>query len=341
MSEPTTNVSNKIDTSPESLKSMIGEKLLEDLLVERKSERRWKIVKRLFFSGTSLILMMIFVGFQLTQMGFKIMPSKDVVGVINVTGEFGPGGSGVSANKVIPVLEKAFKTDNVKAIFLNIESPGGSPAEAEKINTYLDVRKKETGKPVFAVISNVGASAAYMVAVHADEIYAGRYSLVGSIGAIMQGWDLHKAIGRFDVAQRVYASGTLKGLMNPYTPMPDGGDEKAQAMVEAMGKEFQSEVIARRGAKLAKNTYLFSGEAWSGSDALRLGLIDNIGTLDQVIHQKYPNLKKHDLGPNASSSGFLGMESLGRGIVDAFMDRLGITASANYSPVTMKYQGGQ
>ncbi len=323
----------------DQIKAQMSDQLLQDLLKERRSEHRWKWVKRIFLSSISILLMILFLGVQLSNMGFRIMPKKDVVGVINVTGEFGPAGNGVSASRVIPVLEKAFRTDNVKAIFLNIESPGGSPAEAEKINTYLDVRRKETGKPVFAVISNVGASAAYMVAVHADEIYAGRYSLVGSIGAIMQGWDLHKAMSSINVSQRVYASGDLKGIMNPYTPMPQGGDEKAQAMVVAMGKEFQQEVILRRGDKLKKDVDLFTGEAWSGADALRLGLIDEIGTLDQVIHTKYPDLKKHELGPNASGGGFLGLESIGRGMVDAFMDRMGITASSNWSPVTMKYQG--
>lgn len=333
------NLQNPSFPTIDQIKAQMSDQLLEDLLKERRSEHRWKWIKRIFMSSISIVLMIIFLGIQFTNMGFRIMPTKDVVGVINVTGEFGPGGGGVSAAKVIPVLEKAFRTENVKAIFLNIESPGGSPAEAEKINTYLDVRRKETGKPVHAVISNVGASAAYMVAVHADDIYAGRYSLVGSIGAIMQGWDVHKAIEAMKISQRVYASGELKGLMNPYTPTPLGGDDKAQAMVQAMGKEFQQEVITRRGDKLKKDVDLFTGEAWSGADALRLGLIDEIGTLDQVIRMKYPELKKHELGPNASSGGFLGLESIGRGMVEAFMDRIGITANTNLSPVTMKYQG--
>jgi protease-4 len=330
-----------VNITPDQIKIQMAEDLLRDLLKERRSEHLWKWVKRIFLSSISILLMMLFLGVQLTNMGFRIMPKKDVVGVINVTGEFGPGGNGVSASKVIPVLEKAFKADNVKAIFLNIESPGGSPAEAEKINAYIDVRRKETGKPVYAVIANVGASAAYMVAVHADEIYAGRYSLVGSIGAIMQGWDFHKAMDSVKITQRVYASGDLKGLMNPYLPMPNGGDEKAQSMVIAMGKEFQREVTARRGDKLNKASNLFTGEAWTGAQALELGLIDDIGTLDQVIHAKYPDLKKHDLGPNASSGGILGLESIGRGMVDAFLDRMGISAQMSYSPVTMKYQGGQ
>jgi len=74
-----------------------------------------------------------------------------------------------------------------------------------------------------------------MVAANTDKIYAARYSLVGSIGAIMQGWDVSRAIQSKDIYQRVYASGNLKGLMNPFTPMPEGGEEKAQSLVNQIG----------------------------------------------------------------------------------------------------------
>jgi protease-4 len=77
--------------------------------------------------------------------------------------------------------------------------------------------KKKHNKPIYAAIQNVGASAAYMIAMNTDRIYAGRYSLVGSIGAVMSSWDVHKALNKFDIHQDVYASGQLKSMLNPFT----------------------------------------------------------------------------------------------------------------------------
>ena len=86
-----------------------------------------------------------------------------------------------------------------------------------------------------AVINNLGASAAYMVALNADRIIAAKYSFVGSIGAIMAPWQLDKAIAKVDVAQRVYASGKLKAFLNPFTPVSPEVDRKAQQLVDQMG----------------------------------------------------------------------------------------------------------
>jgi len=126
-----------------------------------------------------------------------------------------------------------------------------------------------------------------MIAMHADEIYAGRYSLVGSIGAILSTWNFADAINKLGVQHHAYASGKLKSMLNPYIPLKKDDETKVQSLVSGMGKVFAEEVIQRRGKKLATNVNHFTGEVWSGQDAKNIGLIDEIGTLDEVISKKF------------------------------------------------------
>src|SRR5439155_18554799 len=184
-----------------------------ELVKERKAERRWKTFFQLAVIGIPLLGTIAYVIFFTSAMGFQWGPFGSVVGVVRIDGEISAQ-SVASAKRVIPILEKAFANPSVKAVVLSIDSPGGAPAESERIYTAVEYLKRKHQKPVVAVINNMGASAAYMIAIHADRIYAAKYSLVGSIGAIITAWDLHRAIERVDVAQRVYASGQLKSLLN-------------------------------------------------------------------------------------------------------------------------------
>jgi protease IV len=150
---------------------------------------------------------------------------------------------------------------------------------------------------VVAVINSVGASAAYLIALHTDKIVAGKYSLVGGVGAMMASWDLSKAIGRVDVSQRVYTSGKLKSFMNPFSPISHEAEAKARQIVNQMGEAFLKELNSSRGKVLKTGFDYSTGEIWGGSEAIDLGLIDAIGTLDEVVRSTW-DLKIYDFGPN-------------------------------------------
>ena len=195
--------------------------------------------------------------------------------IVDVSGAIGLGEL-ASAEELIPVLEKVFKSPKVKAIALNIDSPGGQPFEAERVGQTIERLKAETGKPVYAFIGNTGASAAYMLALHADRIVAGKYSLVGSIGAVITGWDFHKLAEKWDVSQRIYASGIHKNMLNPFTAMSKESEAKAQQMVDQMAVVFAGEFKAKRGDKLTEGFNYTTGEIWGGDEALTIGLIDKL-----------------------------------------------------------------
>ncbi|WP_256081041.1 S49 family peptidase [Massilia sp. YIM B04103] len=270
------------------------------LTKERRSARRWNIGLKLVVIAAPLI----FGGFFLVQAaGVTLGPFRDVVGIVEIKGEMAEGKL-ASAEKVIPALEKAFESPRVKHVVLAIDSPGGAPVEAERIGNAIAIFKKTHPKPVTAVIGSLGASAAYMTAMQADRIVAGRYSLVGSIGAIIAPWQLDKAIAQLQISQRVYASGKLKAFLNPFTPVSDEADAKAHELVDGIGRAFVREVEQRRGARLKKGVDYGTGEVWSGPEAVQLGLVDELGTVESVSRAE-PGTRAYCFGPRDSSFGYL------------------------------------
>lgn len=215
--------------------------------------------------------------------------------MVRIEGVIGSGGL-ASSDSVIPAVKRAFEASKINAVVLAIDSGGGSPVEAERIYRAVDAWKKETGKPVVAVIGNIGASAAYMIALHTDRIYAAQYSLIGSVGAVLQGWDFHRALDRLSVSQRVYASGNLKSMLNPFLPMSPEAEAKAKNLVQVMGMQFRDELDRLRAGKLKAGVNYSSSEVWGGLEAQRVGMVDEIGTLDDIVKAQW-NAPIHDFGP--------------------------------------------
>ena len=153
------------------------EKSAELAAQERKSERRWRTLFQALFFGAPVLLGILYFLFFLNTTGFRWGPFGNVIGVVRIEGPI-DARERASADNIIPLLEKAFGNPSVKGVVLQIDSPGGAPVEAERISTAIVSLKKKHGKEVVAVINNIGASAAYMIAVHADKIVAAKYSSV-------------------------------------------------------------------------------------------------------------------------------------------------------------------
>ena len=280
---------------------------------ERKAERRWKIAFQLMVFGVPVIFGIFYFVFFLSTTGFRLGPFGNVVGVVRIEGAIGAN-ERASAETIVPLLEKAFANDNVKAVVLSIDSPGGAPVESERIYTAMRNFKQKHPKPTVAVINNIGASAAYMIALHADKIIVGKYSIVGSIGAIMAPWQFDRAIAKVEVSQKVYASGKLKAFLNPFTPVTPEVDAKAQQLVDQLGGAFLQEVLEKRGAHLKQSVNVATGEVWPGPEAKALGLADEIGTLDEYVTTAWSGLKPYDFGPSPQ-----GIQLFGRTLQDVLV----------------------
>jgi protease-4 len=280
---------------------------------ERKSDRRWGIGFKAVLVFVPVVAGAMFLA---SSTGFSLGPYQDVVGVVHIKGEIAQDML-ASADKVVPALEDAFSNSHVKHVVLAIDSPGGAPAEAERIAQAITILKKRHPKPVTAVIGNMGASAAYMAAMHADRIVAGKYSLVGSIGAIIAPWRLDQAIAQFHVSQRVYASGKLKAFLNPFTPVSAESDAKAQQLVSHVGGMFVQELVRQRGSRLKQHVDFGTGEIWSGEEAKAIGLVDEIGSLESLVRNAQ-SVETFNFGPRESTLASFAT-SMGRAMADTIV----------------------
>jgi protease IV len=269
------------------------EKAHEDARLERKTEHRWRIIFQLLIFGVPALMA---IAWFIVFLFFS-----NVVGVVRIAGPIASE-EAASADKVIPALEKAFSNGNVKGIVISIDSPGGAPVEAERISTAIEELKVKHPKPVVAVINNLGASAGYMIAVHADKIVAGKYSIVGSIGAIMDQLNYEGVLRKLDVKHRVFASGPMKNFLNPFSPPNPAVDEKAQDLVNHLAKSFEVEVRKKRGSRLKDGFDIATGEVWTGEQALQLGLVDQVGTIEGYVRSSLDGLALHDFGPDRAQS---------------------------------------
>ena len=252
---------------------------------DRKAHQRRRAMG---LATLALLAMLLVAGLSGVNLGNLLESAEDadkpLFGVVKIEGAIG-GTDGADPGRTVAAMRKAFEHDDVVRVVLSIDSPGGSPHSADRIAMGLErLREEYPDTPVDAVIHTAGASAAYMIAVHADRVIAGTYSRVGSIGAKMTGWDLHKLAERWDVNQTVYASGALKDMGNPFQAPDEIEQRKAQQLVDVVANAFADDVLAQRGEKIAlSREALTTGEIWLGREALALGLVDETGTMERLL----------------------------------------------------------
>lgn len=309
-------------TTPAPIQTDTSIDLARALALASISERRWMRTRHILVATmvvlaivVQVVLMRAFLPGAFGGAGASASGNGDrLLGVVRLTGPMAAGAE-AGADKVIPALKAAFADKHVTEVALYIDSPGGAPAEAERIGAFIDMQHKKTGKPTVAILSNIGASAAYLTAIHTQRVVAGKYSLVGSIGAIVQGWGLERVMDKIGAEQRVFASGKFKAMLNPFKPMDAETATMIQAMANNAGATFAQEVFALRGDKLKLANY-DTGEVWNGADAKKLGLIDEVNTLDGYAFKK--DLEIVEFGPRAAAA-FPFIKTLASEMADALI----------------------
>ena len=185
-------------------------------------------------------------------------------------------------------IDRAFAPRRLAAVALAVNSPGGSPVQSALIARRIRARADERGVPVLAFAEDVAASGGYWLACAGDEIYADENSIVGSIGVIAAGFGFVEAIARHGVERRVHTAGARKGMLDPFRPEDPGEVERLLAVQRDMHESFIAHVRARRGRRLkGADEELFSGEFWSGRQAIALGLVDGLGDLRGVLRDRF------------------------------------------------------
>ena len=293
-------------------------KVLEDLafasIKEQRRSRRWGIFFKLLGFGYLFLL----IGLMMSSDDVLKAKTGKHTALINVQGVIANDAE-ASADYVVTGLRNAFEDKNTVGVIMRINSPGGSPVQSGYINDEIKrLREKYPDIPFYAVISDIGASGAYYIAAAADKIYADKASIIGSIGVRMDSFGFVEAMRTIGVERRLLTAGEHKALLDPFSPEEPIAREHLQEMLDQIHQQFIAVVKAGRGDRLKDDPDLFTGLIWTGEEAMKLGLVDELGSASYVAREviKEDNLvdftKKQDVWKRLS-------ERLGTGVAKAIM----------------------
>ena len=239
-------------------------------------------------------------------MSLRFLPFAPKPPVVPVLPLFGfisaspaPFGRRLSLAGVAALVERACSMRGVKALALQVNSPGGSPVQSTLIARRIRARAKERDIPILAFIEDIAASGGYWIACAADEIYADRSSVVGSIGVISAGFGFDRAIARLDIDRRVHTQGRNKAMLDPFSPENPEDVERLRALHGEIHRAFIDHVRERRGKRLkGDDDTLFNADVWTGERAAELGLIDGLGDLRSTLRDRFgEEVRMPILGP--------------------------------------------
>lgn len=275
----------------------------------------------------------------------KKLPVVPLSGVISATGK-----NSLNLNKVKDLIDSAFDMKKAPAVALMINSPGGSAAQSEIIANYIRSKANSSKKKVIAFVQDVAASGGYFIATAADEIIAlANTSIVGSIGVLYSGFGLSEFIHKHGIERRLYTAGENKVLLDTFSKPKKGAEQFIDNLLAKTHAHFKNFVLGSRVAQIQscfeqearlnpqsqerkvgpqergnahpehiEDTYegyidyLFSGKFWLASEALSLGLIDDV-VVDYEGHLKSRYGKKIKLcylkGKKGFFSGLLGLKN--------------------------------
>lgn len=259
------------------------EKLAEGALKEQRRARRWGIFFKL------LTFTWLFASIGVFYSAFKVdvsaLESDGHTALIDVGGVIADGAD-ANADAVTGSLRAAFKDPGTEAVILRINSPGGSPVQAGYIYDEMRrLRARYPDTPLYSVITDIGASGGYYIAVGADYIFADKASLLGSIGVVSSGFGFVEAMEKLGITRRSYTAGDFKAFNDPFQPMDEEASARWQESLDSIHTQFIKAVKDGRGDRLADNELIFSGMVWTGENAVELGLIDGLGSSGYVARE--------------------------------------------------------
>ena len=184
---------------------------------------------------------------------------------------------------VLLSLQAAFEDKSTQGVVVRINSPGGSPVQAQTIYDEMRrLRKKYPDIPLYAVVEDICASGGYFVAAGADRIYVGKASIVGSIGVLMNGFGFTGLMDKLGVERRLITAGENKGMLDPFSPLREKDKQYVDTLMKDIHDQFIGVVREGRGKRLKETPDMFSGLIWTGQKSVELGLADGFGSLDSV-----------------------------------------------------------
>ncbi len=255
------------------------ERIAQRLLDEQRANRRW----RNFFRISFLLLAVIVVVMAYDPPWAGKPAATRHTALIEIDGEIDYDSASASVDTIVPALQEAFADPGSVGVVLRMNSPGGSPVQSAIVNSEITrLRQLNPDKPVFVVVEDMCASGCYYIAAAADKIYVSQASIVGSIGVLMSSFGFTGLMDKLGVERRLMTAGENKAMMDPFRPQDARHKAFTQAMLDDIHQQFIAAVKAGRGERLSRSSEIFSGLFWTGSRAIKLGLADELGTVDSV-----------------------------------------------------------
>ena len=232
----------------------------------------------LFILGMfSLFMISLFVDTEVTSSGnVAVIPVKGVL--LTEPGKEVFFARTLSSKRLVKLIKKASEDDRIDAIVLEINSPGGSPVATDEVAQAV----KGVEKTTVAVIREVGASGAYWVATSTDHIIVNRMSITGSIGVFGSYLEFADLLKRYNVTYRRLVAGKYKDIESPYKEMSPEEQALVQRQLDILHAIFIDEVAKNRGLPREKVEELATGFIYLGEEARELGLVDEIGGMEEA-----------------------------------------------------------
>jgi len=258
--------------------------LVDSLIKERESERKFKLIGRAVIVG---LFVLITVSVMFSSSGANY--SKDHVAIINIDGQISSNGP-VNVQNIIPHIEKAINNNSCLGVILKINSPGGSATQSKIIFDEINKFKKINNKKIYTVIEDVGASGGYYIAASGDMIFANASSIVGSIGVRLDSFNVTSLMEKLGIESQVISSGKDKTMLDPFNKLTEKHRLHLKTLLASIHNQFISDIQKSRSSKIGKNN-VFTGLFWTGNEALKIGLIDEIASIYDVNEKYFDNIE--------------------------------------------------
>lgn len=273
--------SSGIDLSAQHWEKDILNRLAFATLNEQRRARRWGI----FFKSLAFIYVGVLLIYVFADVGQEKISGGKHTALVEINGAIGAD-TEANADNIVSGLRAAFKNKNTAAVILRINSPGGSPVQAGYVYDEIRrLRKKHPKTKLYAVIVDICASGGYYIAAAADQIYADKASIVGSIGVLMNGFGFVGTMKKLGVERRLITAGKHKGIMDPFSPIKKEELNHVKSLLEMVHNQFINVVKEGRGDRLKQTPDMFSGLFWNGEEGVKLGLVDALGNTSYVARE--------------------------------------------------------
>ncbi len=275
---------------------------------EQRRARRWSV----FFKSLLFIYLFVILFYLPGSWNKEALKRGEHTALVDLQGVIAAN-TQANADTLVKGLRAAFKDKNTKGVILRINSPGGSPVQAGYVYDEIKrLRKKYPKIKLYAVVVDICASGGYYIAAAADEIYADKASIVGSIGVLMDGFGFVDTLKKVGVERRLLTAGKHKGIMDPFSPLKKDEVKHVQNLLDSVHRQFIDQVKAGRGDRLSEDPRLFTGLFWNGEEGVKLGLVDGLGSTGYVAREIIGVENIVDFTPRPN-------------YLDRFADRIGVT----------------